>query len=142
MICPACREDRLETRTLKESPVKVEHCGKCGGLWFDGGELARAVPTAVHGLRTPEDAEATGLRCPRCTVPLQRFVYPQTYVKVDRCSDCKGLWLNRDEFREVQVVRNHLEEKGELEPDPIPGVKGSLISFIDSAIEALCDMDE
>ena len=139
MICPHCREDRMRTRKLKDVNVNVECCDKCGGIWFDCKELKRAIPEAVNDLRAPEGASKVRLLCPECLESLRRFQYPQTYVTIDMCSKCNGLWLDANEFQEIRSVRRFHKEQGELEPDPIHGVKGSLISFIEKAIQELND---
>ncbi len=63
------------------------------------------------------------------------FDYPQTYVEVDMCGHCRGLWLDKGEAKEIKAVRKHRKQKGELEEyAPATGIKGSLLSFIDRAI--------
>jgi hypothetical protein len=38
----------------------------------------------------------THMRCPRCGEPLQEIVYNR--VKVDECSGCGGIWLDKGEL--------------------------------------------
>ena len=127
----------MTVRKLREAAVSVDHCGRCGGIWFQKGELERASPDAARDLRAPRGATKADLLCPECLVLLRKFVYPQTYVEVDFCPRCRGLWLDHNEFQEVRAVRGHLKRSGKLEPDPVPGLKGTLISFINRAIDEL-----
>jgi hypothetical protein len=70
------------------------------------------------------------------------FRYPQTYVQVEMCPKCLGLWLDHNELKEIRLVRGHLKRADKLEEDPIYGIKGSLIAFIDKAIEELTRLDQ
>lgn len=137
MMCPVCRRLTLAPRTLREAPIRVDHCPECGGIWFDRGELERAIPEAVEHLHPPDEAPPVDRLCPKCVEPLVRFQYPQTYVQVDMCTKCRGLWLDVREYREIRAVRGHLRKTGRLEPDPVSGVKGALLDLIDQAISAL-----
>jgi Zn-finger nucleic acid-binding protein len=137
MFCPRCKRDTLVTRTIKDRGVKVEHCSSCGGIWFERGELEKAVPAAVDGLRPPDDAEKGRRLCPECFEPMQTYQYPHTMVQVDQCGECRGIWLDAREFEEIRVVRAHMKKTGKLDDDPIYGIRGALLDFIDSAIHSL-----
>ncbi len=117
-------------------------CSDCKGLWFDAKELNHVAPVASKDLKPPKDAKHTGMTCPRCRVPLVAFYYPQTYVEIDMCGECHGLWLEPGELTEIKVVREHLKKKGELEThSPVVGFKGDLLRWINSAINVLSDFD-
>ncbi|HVF86913.1 MAG TPA: zf-TFIIB domain-containing protein [Pyrinomonadaceae bacterium] len=45
------------------------------------------------------DASLTVLTCPRCHVPLVEVTY--TDVKIDRCTNCKGWWLDAGELEQL-----------------------------------------
>jgi len=45
------------------------------------------------------DAATTALTCPRCHVPLVEIRY--TDVKIDRCTNCKGWWLDAGELERL-----------------------------------------
>jgi Zn-finger nucleic acid-binding protein len=70
MHCPTCQSPLKPTR---RETIELDVCGKCGGLWFDSGEVEayRAAappdsylppPPAVFG----PFARSRGARCPRC----------------------------------------------------------------------------
>ncbi|MDQ3687035.1 MAG: zf-TFIIB domain-containing protein [Acidobacteriota bacterium] len=45
------------------------------------------------------DAATTALTCPRCHVPLIEITYAD--VKIDRCNNCKGWWLDAGELEQL-----------------------------------------
>jgi len=139
MQCPKCPNQVLREKRVRNSTVTVDCCGACKGVWFDGGELEAVMSVAAKKLRVPPSAQQSAIQyCPRCPSPLFRFQYPQTYVKIEMCKQCGGLWLDAGEFHEIKAVRRSLEKDGTLEEEAQPGgVKGSLLNFIETAIEAL-----
>jgi Zn-finger nucleic acid-binding protein len=139
MQCPKCPNSDLKEATVKSSGVRVDCCPLCRGVWFDAGELEAVLRVAAKELRVPPSAQKSVVHsCPRCHSSLYRFQYPQTYVKIEMCKRCGGLWLDAGEFNEIKAVRRALEKSGELEEYAQPtGVKGGLLRFIDTAIEVL-----
>jgi Zn-finger nucleic acid-binding protein len=138
MQCPRCNDSQLSETRVKGKDVRIDACPACKGLWFDGEELERVLPAAANELTAPADAAESAKNCPRCSVPLARFQYPQTLVTVDLCRECGGLWLDPGEFQEIRAVREKLKEAGELEERaPVGGTKGTLLRFINEAISSL-----
>src|SRR5262245_13790480 len=76
-----CRGCRRATVFVPFGTIKVDHCRRCGGTWFDEGEI-EALPSglteaeaATHALATlrslarPENPDVDGVRylnCPVC----------------------------------------------------------------------------
>ena len=138
MKCPMCRTKTMKRHTVKGTAVKVDACGSCCGIWFDAEELERAVDVAAKALTVPSKTQPISRICPRCAEVLYQCKYPQTYVAIDMCKSCGGLWLERGELKEIRVVRARLKKKGILEEKaPVTGVKGSLLGLIDSAISTI-----
>ena len=139
MLCPKCRNMGLKEARVTSSSVKVDCCPECKGVWFDAGELNAVLSVASKELKVPPSAKKSVVHsCPQCHSALYRFQYPQTYVKIEMCKKCGGLWLDAGEFNEIKAVREALEKSGELEEYAQPtGAKGALLNFIDTAIEAL-----
>lgn len=59
---------------------------------------------------TPEEAPAAAaatmtLNCPRCHDPLVEINY--SGVKVDRCTNCKGWWLDAGELEQLTTREDH-----------------------------------
>lgn len=141
MICPKCKVAKLRKRRAKGKAFTVEYCLNCKGVWFDQGEFDEVLPEAIKELGIPKDAQKDAeCLCPKCNKDLYAFNYPQTYVTINMCKRCEGLWLDRGEFKEIREVRRSLEKWGEMqEYAEVTGVKGALIDFIDSAIKSLPD---
>ena len=138
MHCPKCVKTSLKQYKVQKTDVVVDACARCKGVWFDEDELNEVLPVASKDLQLPSDAKPTRMTCPKCRIPLEAFNYPQTYVKIDMCRECKGLWLYRSELKEIRVVRRHLKKKGTIETHaPVVGFKGDLLSWINGAIDSL-----
>lgn len=140
MNCPKCQQvAKLRKRRAKGKDFTVEYCLKCKGVWFDRDELNEVMPEAIKNLKVPRDAQQDfACLCPKCNTALYSFYYPQTYVTIDMCYKCGGIWFDRSEFKEIREVRRSLEKWGEMqESAEVTGIKGTLIDFIDSATKSL-----
>lgn len=138
MYCPHCKKDSLVSHRVKDRDVTVEYCKDCRGIWFDGREMEQMIDVASVELAIPDGAKPVNRVCPKCHVPMQAFNYPQTFVKVEMCPTCIGLWLDGGELKEIQMMRSRLEREGELETHAdIPGIKGKIIRAMNSAIASL-----
>jgi Zn-finger nucleic acid-binding protein len=136
-MCPKCQQS-LKQKYVSEMNLTVDHCPRCQGIWFDGGELSQAMPEADRQLPIPRNAVRLQAPCPTCSKPLYAFPYPGTRVVIEMCRRCRGLWLDAGEFAAIRQARRHLEEPSVSEEPPEPaGVKGALIRFINSAVECL-----
>ena len=123
---------------MKGQGFTVDLCSECRGIWLDGGELRQAMPEAERRLAVPPHAVRLEALCPRCDKPLYAFPYPQTRITIEMCKKCKGLWLDGGEFAAIRQARQQREDESSVEESAEPdGVKGTLIEFIDSAIDWL-----
>jgi Zn-finger nucleic acid-binding protein len=129
MKCPRCDKQELAPRKVKGKDIALDICPKCKGVWFDRGELERAIPEAVNGLALPEDAERGSGECPRCWGTMYSFIYPGTFVQVDMCGRCNGLWLDAGEINEIRVVRKALKNAPRSRK---PNDAGGLLRFLDN----------
>lgn len=138
MNCPKCRTLALKEGKPKNSNVTIDYCSGCRGIWFDRTELEQIASEAIKDLAVPGEAVNSPRLCPRCERILYAFNYPQTFVKIDMCKKCKGLWLDGRELKEIQTVRRSLQESGKAkEYADVPGIKGKLLNLIDLAIDNL-----
>ena len=138
MNCPKCQQQPLREKYVSAMNLSVDHCPKCQGVWFDGGELKQAMRVADPHLRIPRDAVRLKAPCPRCAKPLYAFPYPQTRVTIETCRSCQGLWLDAGEFKQIREAREQLPPPEEpAKEGEVGGVKGALIRFIDAAIAQL-----
>lgn len=143
MHCPHCKNDKLVQMTHHSSGVVLDVCKLCKGLWFDAGELDRVLNVAAKDLRPPSrEEQPPSALCPKCHRPMATFHYPQTMATIDMCRECQGIWLDAGEFQEIMTVRQALRRKQRLEEwAPVPGIKGIVLRWIDSAIGRLREPD-
>lgn len=139
--CPKCRTPRLVEKRLSDRVTLIDVCPVCRGGWFDARELAAVLSVAIDDFRPSADAERTARICPRCGIPLARIHYPETRVEVDACVDCRGLWLDRGEFREIHRVRARLVKRqpAEAESEPPRNFREAVLRFVDRMLVRLHD---
>jgi Zn-finger nucleic acid-binding protein len=134
--CPVCLAVKMEkVRILTTVPaghpapaarrleLVIDHCSRCGGVWFDAGEvqLLRRVDAAllwrqiveregVHAMachscrsllrRTETSCSACGwkvaLDCPICAEHMRTS--EQSGMRLDYCPRDKGVWFDHDEL--------------------------------------------
>ena len=117
MQCPQC-DTRLET--IEYEGIKVETCPGCEGEWLDDGELKHVVKTRevlfseeerraiasttkITGVKV-EDVDRD-LRCPNCGGQTDAINYGgDTGIIIDRCTGCRGIWLDRSELEKIQKL--------------------------------------
>jgi Zn-finger nucleic acid-binding protein len=105
MLCPRCKTVELTEKKAEQFGLKLDVCGQCRGVWFDGGELERALGMGGKKLKVPVAAPAQHMECPRCTnADLYNFDYPGTKVAIDMCKKCGGIWLDGGEFPKIRAV--------------------------------------
>jgi membrane associated rhomboid family serine protease len=109
IICPKCLSDMTE---LEHQGVTIDVCPGCRGIWLDPGELAQ-LRGAAEDLPGEVDSIASGTRhletstyiCPRCQGGFDTFEYaPGTGLYIDRCKDCKGIYLDAGELKKVHTI--------------------------------------
>jgi membrane associated rhomboid family serine protease len=117
-----CPVDGNELERTAFQGIEIDVCKKCGGVWFDRGELddvmreAMAQPQSVARLdpRAGAPTKQTphrGLTCPRC----QKAMIPEVFGKVssielDRCPQCSGQWADGGE---LSALVEYLHDPGE-----------------------------
>jgi Zn-finger nucleic acid-binding protein len=129
--CPVCLGVQMEKVRFGKAPayLTIDHCARCGGVWFEKGEpqrLALFPPTALaqhippraeppvaqcHACHAPvsRDAERCGtcdtnnlIDCPACASVMQRRVMGT--LVLDLCTRCKGVWFDHAELSSVWSV--------------------------------------
>jgi len=129
--CPVCLGVTMEkVRVGQDAPVEIDHCGRCGGVWLEYGEVqllrrqpAAALWTAIvrrdsgtvvpcHDCHAPFDrtlpeCPACGWKsvidCPCCNRPMQRE--SRGGVHLDVCRGCKGAWFDHQELSLVWTAQ-------------------------------------
>ncbi|HJU68814.1 MAG TPA: zf-TFIIB domain-containing protein [Gemmatimonadaceae bacterium] len=125
--CPVCLGSHLEkTRVGKADELELDHCRRCGGVWFELGEIqrlrhqpahafwARVSPhppdgrALCHSCHTPIDRNlpecaSCGSRntidCPVCEQPLEAQEYQN--IRLDVCKSCRGVWFDHAELTAI-----------------------------------------
>ncbi len=124
-----CAGVTMEKTRIEGGNLTLDYCPRCGGLWFDRGEvgqLARRQPSVIrelvpersHRIRPPcpgcfapldRDAEkcpACGRRnlldCPVCDQPMERREHAGLIL--DLCRRCQGVWFDNAELSAVWRV--------------------------------------
>ena len=115
MHCPVCEpRQSLNPAELESGKLVARECAHCGGHWIRTADYWKW--RAIHGENRPVTAppadpvpvnDSPGLkRCPDCDYVLACYrVGHDVPFTVDRCRNCDGVWLDRDEWRQL-VVRN------------------------------------
>jgi Zn-finger nucleic acid-binding protein len=129
MKCPRCSS---ELKTIDYEGAKIETCLGCEGEWLDQGELKQIVHTVEESfpqdmrdsldavnksIFSIDESVENQLSCPKCSgVELNRFNYASSSgIALDKCPECGGIWLDKDEIEHVQVLVE--EWRGKLEED-------------------------
>lgn len=98
MICPNCSAEMSEEQ---RGGLRLDLCGVCFGVWFDGGEL-EAYQTGDGSSRLNDvpgpkstyrpTGDSAHVKCPRCEGDILR-VGKIAKHRVLRCTSCRGLFL-------------------------------------------------
>lgn len=116
MKCPGCQND-LQPVNCKG--IVIDECLNCKGKWFDRDELRKAKDSADESLRwldfDPFSKEAEQLsiaseekKCPKCSNNLASLKYMDSTIVIDKCLQCKGVWL---EPKELTRIIRYLEKR-------------------------------
>ena len=117
MDCPRCR---LLLADAEYEGQHVHFCGTCWGYWLTRSQLDQIVTgltyrfseaetqTIADTLGSEGDANRQGsereaVRCPVCSVEMNRKAFKSDCpVQVDECAQ-HGLWLDTGEIKDLQV---------------------------------------
>ena len=125
--CPVCLGVRLEkTRVGDGGELVLDSCRRCGGIWFELGEVQRLkrhrpqalwdgvrlrdepFRTQCHSCHAPMDRNAAScptcdwrntIDCPVCQRPMESQLHDG--VRLDVCRACKGVWFDHVELTAV-----------------------------------------
>lgn len=116
MNCPNCEKVRLIPESL-DSNLQAKACPDCGGQWIDSSQYFRWLssrPKAKMGAHVESEAQfdvvdvERARLCPECSRIMLRFrVGKGLAFYVDRCGDCGGLWLDKNEWQALQARELH-----------------------------------
>jgi len=108
MLCSICKISLEEAIFCN---VGVNFCPECLGSWFEEEELRWAKDEKDKNLNWLDidlwkDEKkfkiSSGMKlCPSCRLPLYEIYYGDSRVIVDLCNLCRGIWLDRGEFKKI-----------------------------------------
>jgi Zn-finger nucleic acid-binding protein len=113
MNCPKCN---IPLNNIQYEYQDLDTCKKCGGVWFDKGELLAVVDSMILKFKVDDQSVkevfkgSSGIRelqqnnrtCPKCHVGMRTFNYcHDSNVFLDKCSSCEGIWADRGELKAV-----------------------------------------
>jgi PAT family beta-lactamase induction signal transducer AmpG len=107
--CPKCRADM---RQIEIEDVEVDRCTRCGGIWFDAGEMellrTREAAAAIDTGRASDGKRYNAIaeyRCPRCGGSMTQHVDPkQRHIWYETCVECGGSFFDAGEFRDLSSL--------------------------------------
>ncbi|MQA91250.1 MAG: hypothetical protein GEU90_13635, partial [Gemmatimonas sp.] len=125
--CPVCLGTMMEKVRLGGSRqgLEVDHCRRCGGVWFEPGEVQQlrsapqdelwtklgersSTPTLCHDCHAPLERSAERcsgcgasnlLDCPDCAHPMHVELY--SGLRLDVCRRCNGVWFDHHELEAI-----------------------------------------
>jgi len=119
MKCPFCKKPLEEAIFYG---VQVDYCPVCLGIFFEEEELRLVKDQKDKNLKwldidlwkdETEFKISPGMRlCPLCRLPLYEVYYGDSGIIVDVCNLCRGIWLERSEFKKII---EYLKKKADFE---------------------------
>lgn len=139
LICPDCEFHMMQV----DGPnYVVDHCAKCGGIWFDPDEIADYVDgvsfytdaTDLDDDYLPGRSGVHVQDCPRCKKhSLQQGLLND--LSFSRCDECGGFFLSRDQIS--LVIRDHTRSPSAIELVGDGLVEGGIELVMRSVVGAL-----
>ena len=110
MKCPKCQGEELHEMHIEGTDV--DFCDSCKGIWFDKDEMAfmAELPNDIPLSNVEDTATQTTSLCPRCehtTLEEMKFVQANDLL-VERCPECRGIWLDKGELPKVERIAARL----------------------------------
>jgi Zn-finger nucleic acid-binding protein len=123
---PRCPKCRTRADLIKYEGIPVHSCGSCGGHWVRAPRLSAIL--ARRELQMPEPvkrkmielAEASHTRervyCQTCGKRMERESFKYwSDIQLDRCPNCKSIWLDRGELEKCQIYWEYLQDHPDSE---------------------------
>ena len=114
MRCPRDgAEAFLKSVQGPKGQFQLDVCPKCGGAWFDNGEIAKVSgDKEIERMIVEYAGGPSSLACPHCG--REMVTRPVGDITLDVCAKCKGVWVDagelenaartlRGEFSDVQL---------------------------------------
>jgi Zn-finger nucleic acid-binding protein len=106
-----CPRDGATMAENHQGESILDVCGKCGGQFFDTGEMFGAFGMKADPALWDRDETAGAVRegkmkCPRCNkmMLMQDVKHEADKVEIDRCGHCGGIWLDKGEVDTIMSI--------------------------------------
>ncbi len=108
MICPKCDHSSLAKTFVRNQNFEVDRCKRCNGLWvkLDDLQTILSVKEEKELMIPSYSMFHKNINCPSCKTGLYEFCYPETIILIDACKLCDGVWLDSNEWKEINTVKN------------------------------------
>ncbi|MBN1429590.1 MAG: zf-TFIIB domain-containing protein [Anaerolineae bacterium] len=118
--CPLCENTDLQA-THFENILPVMECRSCGGSWLRANEYTLWLKSQKPGTfdeskaveaseRLPVVESNKAAICPDCGHFLRKYrVGSKLVFQLDRCNNCNGVWLDRNEWESLKLADLHDE---------------------------------
>jgi Zn-finger nucleic acid-binding protein len=118
----SCPRDKRDMTEMAAGHALLDVCGKCGGQFFDTGEMfsafgLKADPSLWDRPETGGAVKDGSLACPRCHTSMltQEVKHQDDKVEIDRCGKCGGIWLDKGEVDQIMAIGAHMQPVVEAE---------------------------
>lgn len=108
-----CPKDGSLLKKRKVKGITVDFCEKCGGSFFDKGEIEKLFRKKVTGKQLDiNDIKTFAIIpemknvCPRCEGELKKVTREEHTIYA--CEDCKGIWMDHGLY---DVIRKKLDSQ-------------------------------
>ncbi|KKR33977.1 MAG: hypothetical protein UT63_C0009G0007 [Candidatus Gottesmanbacteria bacterium GW2011_GWC2_39_8] len=109
MLCPLCNQIliAITVHTEQHGSFKVDHCGRCGGNWFDRYEINRLAYQEVirlgsitNSFNNEEIYPKEEFLCPIDHLPLIKFTGSSVpyNITIRRCLKCAGVFVSQKDL--------------------------------------------
>jgi len=111
--CPCCKDIELSIQKISPN-VEVDTCQKCGGVWFEKGEVgdftrfAKDIPDFA---RLVKEAKPSSKACPECHTNMKEMKYTaSSELIIDYCATCSGMWFDGGEMGELNKIAGNMDD--------------------------------
>lgn len=117
MTCPKCKSQLID---IQAQGSNLHFCGNCRGVWFDSSEFLHHLRAKTGDAKiywSESASRSTNLRCPHCGSDLKESPFnvcsssgcaQNTFLLVDFCGHCDGLWLDEGELVKAEQLGKDL----------------------------------
>lgn len=104
--CPRCLDIPLYIEKIFST--HVDSCMRCGGIFFDSGELETIAKNSLGGEDAPGldqlsmSKGRSELSCSACSAPMEIYDLVGYDIQIDKCTVCQSIWLDQHELAKLQ----------------------------------------